>query len=626
MILTVYLRQEMDSAGVLELAALGRPFTLGTLYNHCKDSIVQDSIEQNPWDYDDLTKHIQIRPHKHTDLEMITSDSLEEKSSALSLDVSLKASFLFGLIKCRGSAEYFNDSKMSKNHARVTVKYRATTQVKELSMYQLGKLRYPSVIDKGLATHVVTAILYGAQAFFVFDQEVAEHENHADVHGNMAMIVNKMSQLAGDIKGDVKMYPDIENKVNKFSCQFHGDFCLDKSPTTFQEAIETYKSLPGLLKDGEKAVPVKVFMLPLTCLNSSASKLVRQISVGLVQEAQSVLEDFSELERRCNHALKITAVQYFPDIKKKFEYFKELCCKLKHQFQQSLGEKLSLIRESRAKEAELADILKKKRLSSFNNKSLNWWMDCKEREINTIRPISEMMQNTKIIPSQNHLDDESQCAGHVVCFVFTSLGSDEPFLSALSDYLKGTKPDDLNGVEKEQWYTSKENVMYMRKKAVLLENFVKANQNNQKIKFLAVGLRDDKHKGSTIYHYEDGILVSDNFEPPSEPESVTAADINHNSVTLKVSPPRFGAENITSYSVEVCVHREDGWKQKIEPKAEEVTVRDLKPNTEYVFRCRAVTSAGVGPAHVVNDPIRTLPCRAPGEPHIEPNIFDAIVS
>nr|XP_024655084.1 uncharacterized protein LOC112430827 [Maylandia zebra] len=107
-----------------------------------------------------------------------------------------------------------------------------------------------------------------------------------------------------------------------------------------------------------------------------------------------------------------------------------------------------------------------------------------------------------------------------------------------------------------------------------------ANKENKNIKFLTVGLTNETQEGSSIYLYEGGFTVSENFKPPSKPETVTAAEINHNSVKLKISLPRFGAENITSYSVEYCFSGEDGWQQKTEAKAEEVTVRDLKPNKE----------------------------------------------
>ncbi|XP_027881858.1 neoverrucotoxin subunit alpha-like [Xiphophorus couchianus] len=600
----------MDSAGVLELAALGRPFTLGTLYNHYNGTIVTDI---SPWDKDDLTKHIQIRPHKHTDLDLVLSDSLEEKTSALSLNLSIKASIFFGLFKYEGAAAYLDDNKTSKRQARVTITYKATTHVKELSMYHLRNLRYPTVIDKGSATHVVTGILYGAQAFFVFARDVSEGENHQEVHGNMTMVVNKMSQMAEEMKGDVKTDPKVQKEEN-YKCTFHGDVCPDKKPTNFQEAIDTYKSLPELLRDGEKAVPIKVFMLPLTSFSSKASQLVTQISAGLVQEVQRVLEDFTELEMRCNDTLKTATLQPFSQLGEKLNRFKGLCAELKLEFQQTLAEKLPLIRGGVVEEAELTKVLEETHSSLCNSKTLNQWIDQKEKEIYTLMLFKEKMKNTIFIQSETQLYKEvmSKDQAQILCFVFTSLGRDEPFLSALSAYLKGTRQDNKGaGFEekKERKHPSASEIVAQEtiEKVKLFIDFAEGNKENQKTKFLAVGLTDDNHKGSTIYLYENGFLVNTNYELPSKPETVTADDINHNSVTLKVSPPRFGAESVISYSVEVRENTADKWNEKIEPNAEKVTVRDLKPNTEYVFRCRGVTSVGYGPASDPSNPIKTLP-------------------
>ncbi|XP_037837833.1 uncharacterized protein LOC108228238 [Kryptolebias marmoratus] len=614
----------------VEVAALGRPFNLGMMYDCRKDTIIPGITL---WDHNDLKKDIGERPQNYNDFEIISSESMEDKTSALNVHASLKASFLSGLVEVEGSAKYLNDSKSSKNQARVTLKYMATTKFKELSMDHLGRgnVKHPYVFDQGLATHVVTGILYGAQAFFVFDKEVSENEQHQDIQGNMKVMIKKIPLISIEGEGSLEIKDKEQTKTETFSCKFFGDFCLQKSPTTFQDAIQVYQSLPTLLgPNRENAVPMKVWMLPLTSLDSSAAKLVRQISLGLVQEAQRFLEDFMELEMRWNDAQKTTAAQQFPQINQKLKGFQEMCSEFRLGFQQDLAKKLPSIRGGGEEEAELAEILKKRHSSPFNKKSLNQWMDCKEREIYTLTSLTEKMKNTKIIQSQSHLYKEALSAEHVVCFVFTSLGIEEPFLSALSNYLKGTKPGDqdpkLHDVEKEQWFSSREVANEMRKQVKLFSDFAEANQEKKNIKFLTVALTDEEHKGSSIYLYKDGFTVSENFEPPSEPESVTAADRNHNSVTLKISPPRFGAENITSYSVEFCVRGEDGWNQKTEPNSGEVTVRDLSPNTEYVFRCRAGTSAGVGPAFRVSDPIKTLPCSPPGKLQAESNSSEISVS
>ncbi|XP_030258574.1 uncharacterized protein LOC115572542 [Sparus aurata] len=611
-----------------EVAALGRPFSLGMLYDCRSDSLVPG---MTLWDCDDLDKHTKTRPEPQIAFEIVASESIEDKSSALNVDASLKASFLGGLVEVDGSAKYLNDSKTSKNQARVTLKYKATTKVHELSMDHLGRgnVKHPDVFDKGLATHVVTGVLYGAQAFFVFDREVSEKDRYQDIEGNLKVMIKKIPCLAIEGEGSLKMEDKDREKVEKFSCRFFGDFSLQKMPTSFQDAIQVYQCLPTLLgANGENAVPMKVWLLPLICLDSSAAKLVHQISETLVNKSQSVLKDFSELEMRCNDALKTTTAQQFPQIGTKIKTFKEMCSEFKLEFQQTLAKKLPSIRGGGEEEAVLAEILKKRHSSPFNSKDLNKWMDCKEREIHTLTSFTNMMKNTKIVSSETDLYEES----HTVCFVFTSLGSDEPYLSTLSEYLEETtKPDEARGsrthdVEKEQWYASSEVADKMRSKAKLFSDFAEANTENKNIKFLAVGLTDETQKGSSIYLYKDGFSVNENFEPPSKPETLTVRDINHNSVTLKISPAQFGAENITCYSVEYCVSGQDGWKEKTAAEAEEVTVSDLSPNKEYKFRCRAVTSVGVGPANEFSGSIKTLPCSPPGKPQVEPNSSEISVS
>ncbi|XP_035987106.1 uncharacterized protein LOC110367889 [Fundulus heteroclitus] len=591
-------------------------------FENCRPQILRKKkLERlTPWDTDDLKKDKRETSQPNSDFEIVASESIDDKSSALDVKASLKASFLSGLVKVEGSAKYLNDQMTSKNQARVTLKYKTTTKFQQLSINLLGrgKVKHPYVFENKIATHVVIGILYGAQAFFVFEQEKSEKESHQDIQGNLKVMIEKIPCLSIDGAGSLKLEDKDTEKMKKLSCKFHGDFQLEKTPTTFQDAVEVYQSLPRLLgTKGENAVPIKVWLLPLTNLDSAAAKLVREISIGLVQEVQSVLEELSELDMRCNDAMRNITTQQFPQIGKKLKSFKNMCSEFRLGFQQTLAKKLPSIRGGGEEESELADILKKRHSSPFNSKNLNEWMDCKEREIYMVKSFTRMMKNTKIVPSQNSLHEEILNAEHALCFVFTSLERDEPFLSVLSNYLKGrTKTEN---VEKVQWYLLNSLVDEMRTKVKLFSDFAEANNDNKSTTFLTVGLTDDNHEGSTIYLYKDGFSVSKNFEPPSKPDSVTAADINHTSVILNISPPSFGAENVTSYSVEYCVCGEDEWKQTIEPKSAEITVIHLKPNTEYMFRCRAVASAGVGPANEINDPIKTLPCSPPGECQVEPN-------
>ncbi|ETE57679.1 hypothetical protein L345_16603, partial [Ophiophagus hannah] len=130
------------------------------------------------WNYKSLQEDLTKKPQPKTESEIIASDSIDDKASALDISANLKASFLGGLIDVGGSAQYLHNTKKSKQQARVTVQYKTTTRYEQLTMNHLGRenVTYPAVFEQGTATHVVTAILYGAQAFFVFDREVSSME------------------------------------------------------------------------------------------------------------------------------------------------------------------------------------------------------------------------------------------------------------------------------------------------------------------------------------------------------------------------------------------------------------------------------------------------------------------
>uniref|UniRef100_A0A8C5B1J8 Fibronectin type-III domain-containing protein n=1 Tax=Gadus morhua TaxID=8049 RepID=A0A8C5B1J8_GADMO len=617
----------MDSGKTVVLAALGRPFSLGMLYDCRNDSLIP---ALKLWDREALEKEADERPQPNSEFDILASDSIEDKSSALNVEASLQASFLCGLVNLEGSAKFLSDSKHSINQARVVLNYKTTTKFKELSMNHIGRgnVKHPYVFESGQATHVVTGILYGAQAFFVLDRELSQKEDRQDIEGNLKVLIQKIPSLKIDGKGSLNMAGKDKVNVDKFNCKFYGDFNLKKPPVSFQDALEVYQSLPKLLgTNGENAVPLKVWLMPLTALDSAAAQLVRQISDSLVRDAQNVLEDLSELERRCKDAESCTTTKQFPQISKKVKAFQELILRHKIQFQNIMARKLPLIRGGGEEESVLAEILKKIHSSPFKSGDLNEWMDCKEKEIKIISSLIDKMPNMMIIASShNTLQSEihSGDVRHTVCFVFTSLEGPEPYLSALSNYLDETQPDYVPcayDVEKEQWFSS--NAAY--EKIKLFKDFAMANKDKKSIRFLATAKRDDEKKGATFHLYKDGSLATDNFEPPSKPE-INTGDITHNSVTLNISPPQFGLKTVTHYTVEFCVHGEDVWHQQMVREAGDVTVSGLKINEKYQFRCRAWCAVGLGPACEGIPLIKTLPSSPPEKLRVEYHSTELSVS
>ncbi|XP_051795917.1 stonustoxin subunit beta-like [Acanthochromis polyacanthus] len=509
---TVCLSAGTDMASdTMTVAALSRPFTLGMFYDAVKDELIPGLTL---WDANTLKDNTVENSQHSSNFQISTSDTTESKSSLLSIEASLKASFLAGLVEVEGSAKYLNDQKRFKNQSRVTFQYKATTNFKQLNMADLSTLdkEQKSIIQRSSATHVVTAILYGANAFFVFDSEKVEASSVQEMEGSMRALIKKIPAFDVEGKVDLKLTDEEKALTQKFSCKFYGDFILESNPSTFEEAVNAYVGLPKLLgEEGENSVPLTVWMMPLKNLDPEVPDLINDISVGLVIEIEDTLDDLSQMESRCNDSLDEKVVGHFPSLKDGLTRFQKLCSYYKADLQKTMEKTLPSIREGKEDESSLRQVFEERKKSPFSHNKLSKWLDCKEREVNVVRSCLMTMKDTKIVADQTELEREllTPNAGLSYCFVFTSLETADPCLDDMRNYLDGQK----SGSSKPT-YISDDVIKQMRKKAYYFKSFENRVRSSFK-KFLVTAILNKKYPGASIYKYEQGVLVDDNFQPPS---------------------------------------------------------------------------------------------------------------
>lgn len=443
--------------------------------------------------------------HKASDFQIITSDSMESRFSQLDVDASVKASFLCGQTEVRGSAKYLTDKKKFYNQSRVTFQYRSTTSLTQLMMASPDpkKMEQMNAV-RGLATHIVTGILYGANVFFVFDSEKLDASRVRDVQGSMEALIRKIPSFIVEGKVQIKLTDAERALVNKMSCKLYGDFNPDHKPLTFVDAVKTYNQLPG--SEIRAIVPLKVWLKPLKTVDPKASVPMGRISLGLVGKAVEALEDVRQLEMRSNDCLEEKVVKCFPQMCQKLSNFQTMCSHYTAGVQEKMAKKVPLIREEREDESCLRKMLEDRDKSPFSRKSLNMWMDHMEREVNVIRSCVEMMEGIKIISNQSELDREvlSADADDVLCFVFTSLNE-------TADTPEGTGA--VSPSAQNNWYFSAEVITKIREKAKAFRDLAKTLKNNRVLFFVAA-VPNEKHEGASIYLYKDGILVCDDFRKP----------------------------------------------------------------------------------------------------------------
>ncbi|KAE9547197.1 hypothetical protein FO519_009591, partial [Halicephalobus sp. NKZ332] len=177
------------------VACLGRPMTLGTLYDCRSDTSIPGVTL---WDNNTLSNNTSIQHSEFSNFNVTANDSIENKAHLLNIKAGLKLSFISGLVKVEGAAKYLDNNRSSANQARVALKYSCKSSIEKLTMDHLGtdNIKYRDVFDNGMATHVVTAIEYGADAIFVFDRRESSSESCRKVEGNLETSLAKIPAMS----------------------------------------------------------------------------------------------------------------------------------------------------------------------------------------------------------------------------------------------------------------------------------------------------------------------------------------------------------------------------------------------------------------------------------------------
>ncbi|KAL1276434.1 hypothetical protein QQF64_036057 [Cirrhinus molitorella] len=586
----------------IAVAALGRPLFLGMLYDCRKDSFIPGVTL---WNKKSLSENLDIHQKYNTVLKFSSSDSLSSKFSLLGVSASLKASFLGGLVDVDGSAHYLHNTKSSNQQSRVTMYHSETTRFEELTMSQLGKFTYPKVFEQKTATHVVTAVLYGAQAFMVFDWKLSEDEDKQEIEGKLKVMVENIPKVSIKGDGSVNITDSEKNMAEKITCTFYGDVLLKQNPTTYLDALNLYKQLPSLLNNTQSQVPIKVWLHPLHQLDNRAAQMKREISTSLICKIEGITEVLGEAERTCNDLLQRSLVKYFSDIKERLHLFQESLSGYKAMLLDSVRRVLPAVREGNEEDTYLENILKIHNSSPFNAEMLNNWLDDAKAELQILNSNKKELQRIKIVDSINlNMALINPNIDTVVCLVFTSLKYEDSFLSTLKEISKFVKFEMLDKINSfsyvhssRKWFKDHKVIKQMRENLSKFKSYSEAHKDEKRTQFCISAISNSSTAGSSIYLYENGDLTHTQLQPVPKPSPPIVINVLAQSVFLKMQT------YLPNETVQ-CQYRVEYMKLKPSCEAEEqwlfihtineyFTLMELEPGNHYQIRYRIVCKVGV---------------------------------
>ncbi|CAF0872189.1 unnamed protein product [Adineta steineri] len=594
----------------IETMALGRPFKLGMLYDYRNDKLIPAMTLWNP---NALENQCDTLPQPFTNYTVKTEKSLQDKACLMTIEGSLKLSVLGGFIDVSGSAKYVNDRKETKHEERVVLKYSTTVHYKQLTMNHLAaeKLIHTDILDQDVATHVVTGIVYGADAFFVFNRALSKTEENITVDGKLEVLLNKLPKIGISAGIELNMNNDEKQLAESLTCTFYGDFILEQNPSTFEEAVKLYKALPSLIgSNGENAVAKIVYLYPLRLLNRPNMKMISQINQNLIDNCVSLINDLYQLKIQTSDLIN-DGCSIVHQNKEHLKTFKNYIDQFENDVKKKMMELLPKIRGNGVDEVILRDFLKQVQSSPFNRQKLSDWITLTKREItmesNFIQPCIE---DPRVDSSPNALDkalSDLQCV-HIICLSIHLTNKNDSYLQDLSCYLDGIAFDKYEGTTQSSWLDEEDVLAEIREKVLIFFNLLKSNADNRKIQFVITDKYIDKQKnleGIFLNFYEKG--RKKNVQIPSKPGQPIATEINDDHVLVTWKKPQNGNNNVQQYKI--IYSKENDEESKLVLTAandsDSLLIQNLTPNTAYIFKVQVLTTIGLVISSDMSDLITT---------------------
>ncbi|KAI7800848.1 hypothetical protein IRJ41_013613, partial [Triplophysa rosa] len=565
---------------IIEVAALGRPLSLGMLYDTKSDSYSQTSSLWN----NNITASMRVSlPRPQTDVKVLDGDSLQDRFRALEMSSVLRTRVLHGQLEVNGAAAFLNHPVQSEH--RVTLHYKTTTRLDTISQTLLQEGVSPSLIHSTTATHVIIAVSYGAQAFFVFDNERFGTETFTE----MKHVIMKLMSTSCEQEILSSLTNTERDNSSFYKCSVYIDVGDWKSPVPFNKAVEIYSSLTKLL-GCEKAVPLKVWLYPLKKLNKTpACAALNGVSKSLMLRVENVLDQMNKQTRTCQDFMtspdNLSVIIWFPGLKDNLVEFSELLQKHQADFQDKIA---AIAEDIQVKEEEeemrLQLLLQRHERSPFNAENISQWLENKDTELKILNDCKAA--DITLVKSQTEFQ---QIINHpqitrVMCLNLTLPDVEDSFLTALKQH---TESDHITATDSHQFKP----VKISQKVLVDIQLYVaakEANDDSEQTRFIAASVPNAGFPECSVQFYYAGRIVSRNMEFAVKPDVAQIAQIKHKSVSMTWS--HLEKKDIERYVVEYQVVVDDEintWKQTTvytDTFKGKCVLSGLEPDTEYQLR------------------------------------------
>ena len=604
----------------LQIPALGLPFRLGMLYNQHKEELISGI---SLWSEFTLAEHVAVRDQwSYQPSTIIENDDISTKSKSLEIPSNLKISLLAGMLKPEGAAKYLYDRKSSSRQVRVAVKYSCTTHCKEICMEHINIMTTHPDIEKSGATHVVSKVVYGSDAFLVFNQECRHGEDLHKIEGKIKSSVKFVEGLSIGLSGG-----DYIDNNDCVMILLYGDVPIGDISSR-KDAYSTIRAkIMELRQAKEQSVVKTVFLYPLSRLNSINWQVPKVFPVGnvIALHTEEILECVHIIQTELSDLQKRKEYQKFGSVCAQIQLVSRYIEQFEAKFKSELSKSIGKVRFSGDMQI-LENLIQSVKDSPFSNTNLKVYIQNKECEFDILmqqrNSISELQLPQDIVfpctqSDRLHLIYDINVE-NVICLYLNLTPLQTSLMKKMAQYLQhsmvmsdpttpttdspipndtvlaqmNNTPDDavdLNNIDISEWFQDTELTSQFINMMRKFRTFVMDNKNNRKLR-IVVSENEDRviKRGPKLLQYTSG-RQSDIFVLPGPTKSPKIVNVGCNSIKLSLYERNDDGIKPTSWHI----HYLYASGKKIAEKSTNetvITLSSLWSNTLYYIRAQAVYS------------------------------------
>ena len=149
------------------------------------------------------------------------------------------------MVEVTGAAQYVRQSDVLTTDETFTLAYKSTSFYNVLPV--TAKKNFPKQCENKQATHVVSKVVYGQNAYYFFKRSVSRKEKKEKIAGSLQVLVKSIPSFSIEGSATVKVTGEEKKFRESVQVRFNGDFKLPGGfPATFEEAVTSFKELQSI--------------------------------------------------------------------------------------------------------------------------------------------------------------------------------------------------------------------------------------------------------------------------------------------------------------------------------------------------------------------------------------------